>query len=119
MCWALFFRAQAHGALKSLCGYRSAVPRAVERGLTEVDELVLRILPTSGGQMVSIIETGMGHMLGDARLLPSHGGARAESGGGGGTNPLCAVLEQLIYDLFDMATAAAVAAAREVRPLSY
>jgi hypothetical protein len=102
-------RAQAHLALKYLCTYRSAVPRAVERGLTEVDDLVMRLLPTSGGKMVSLIENGMGESFGGQGMVPRTGGdAAAES------HALSAVLEQLIYDLFDMATAAAVAAAREV-----
>ena len=53
-------RAQAHLALKYLCSYRSAIPRAVERELTEVDYPVIRLLPTSGGKMVLLIDDGMG-----------------------------------------------------------
>mmetsp|Transcript_6755 Transcript_6755/g.12824 ORF Transcript_6755/g.12824 Transcript_6755/m.12824 type:complete len:838 (+) Transcript_6755:2-2515(+) len=93
-------RMQAASALKNLVTFRSAVPRAVDRGVSEVEDLVQKVMPSSGKQLVASFYSASSNV---ASLMGT-----AES------NPLAAVLEQLMYDLFDMATAAAVASAREL-----
>jgi len=102
-------RVQAASAIKSLCTYHSAVPRAVERGAQEVDELIHKVMPTSGKQLV-------GAVMQDTLLggVPQLENSLANAPQAPAVSPLAPVLEQLAYDLFDMATAAAVESAKEL-----
>jgi len=51
---------QAAAALKNLVTFRSAVPRAVDRGVAEVEDLVQKIVPSSGKQLVAQVYNSAG-----------------------------------------------------------
>ncbi|KAK3278401.1 hypothetical protein CYMTET_13654 [Cymbomonas tetramitiformis] len=107
-------RVQAAAALKSLVTFHSVVPRSVERGINEVEELIHKIMPQSGKQLIAALDAAGGQPTNSDGSLLQLPGMPLAADKDKGQSVLCYVLEQLVYDLFDMATAAAVAAAKEL-----